>query len=264
MRKVLTVALSVLVSAAVAHEFWLQPNRFFARVGDQLIVQTLVGEHFSGARSIAKTNRIIDYRHHTATGTADLSSLIAGDTYGEVSVPLTTEGTHLISFANTPALLSMKADSFLLYLQEDGLDLVIAARQQRGETDKPSRELYQRCAKTLVQVGTTTDRTFSKHTGMPIEIIPAKNPYDQRFGQMAEFKILFMDKPLEGVLVRYWTRTIANQVIEETQRTNALGDVSFRLRAGHCMISLVHMVPAADLKQADWHSYWGSLTFGCR
>ncbi|GAB3551710.1 DUF4198 domain-containing protein [Spirosoma fluminis] len=264
MRKVLTAALSVLVSAAVAHEFWLQPNRFFARIGDQLSVQILVGEHFTGERSEGKTNRIADYRHHTATGTADLAPMITGDTYGNVSIPLNTEGTHLINFANTPKLLSMKADSFLLYLREDGLDSVIAARQQRGEADKASRELYQRCAKTLVQVGTATDRTYSKNTGMPLEIIPAKNPYDQRFGQRAEFKILFMDKPLEGVLVRYWTRTIANQVIEETQRTNALGDVSFRLRAGRCMISLVHMVPAADLKQADWHSYWGSLTFGCR
>jgi uncharacterized GH25 family protein len=265
MKKVLIVAaLTFGISAAFGHEFWLQPSRFFARVGDQIDLQLLVGEHFLGERSEGKKNRIVDYRHHTATGTTDLTPIVTGDTYGAVSVPLTTEGTHLFNFANTPKFLSMKADSFLLYLQEDGLDQVIAARQERGETDKPSRELYQRCVKALVQVGSSTDRTFSKNTGMPLEIIPAKNPYEQRFGQMAEFKILYMDKPVDGALVRYWNRDIANHLVEEQQRTNALGDVSFRLRAGRGMISVVHMVPAKDPNQADWHSYWGSLTFGCR
>ncbi|MFD2569183.1 DUF4198 domain-containing protein [Spirosoma soli] len=269
MKKVL-IASSLLISlGALGHEFWLQPSRFFVRPGDEISLQVLVGEHFSGERSEGKKNRIISYRHHAATGTADITPTLTGDTYSDVLVSLNTEGTHLFTFMNTPKFLSMKADSFLLYLQEDGLDNIITARQQQGESNKPSRELYQRCAKSLVQVGDTPDRTFSKNTGMTLEIIPAKNPYTQRFGQTAEFKILFMDKPLEGALVRYWNRNATNQTLEEKQRTNALGDVSFRLRPGRNMVSVVHMVPAKDTTQtrygsADWHSYWGSLTFGSR
>ncbi len=258
------VGLCLAVSAAIAHEFWLQPSLFFAKAGDEISLKVMVGENFLGERSEGQKNRIIQYRHHTANGTADLVPTLTGGTYGDLSVALNMPGTHLFSFANTPKFLSMKADSFLLYLREDGLNKVITARQQQGTSGKPSREIYQRCVKSLVQVGDTPDHTFAKNTGMPLEIIPAKNPYEQRFGQSAEFRVYFMDKPLEGALVRYWSRDAANHLTEEKQITNALGDVRFRLRIGQNMVSVVHMVPAQNTSQADWHSYWGSLTFGCR
>ena len=265
MKKLLAaVGLSVSLSVALAHEFWLQPSRFLASAGDPVNVQVLVGERFRGERSEGRKSRIIEYRHHTAMGTADLTPALTGNTYGDVSVPLNSTGTHLFSFSNTPRFISMKADSFLLYLREDGLDNVIAARREQGTTDKPGREMYQRCAKTLVQAGAETDRTYAKNTGLPLEIIPVKNPYDQRFGQMAEFQILFMDKPVLNALVRYWNRGAGGQLHEERQRTNSLGNVEFRLRPGYNMVSVVHMVPAENRSQADWHSYWGSLTFGCR
>ena len=260
---ILTVYLSI--SLVFGHEFWLQPSRFFARTGDKISMQVLVGEGFLGERSEGKKNRIIQYRHHTAVGVTDLAPTLSGDTYGDVSVLLTQPGTHLFSFANTPKFLAMKADSFLLYLAEDGIDNVIEVRRQRGETDKPSRELYQRCVKTLVQVGDLkTDNTFAKNTGMVLEIIPAQNPYGQRPGQMAAFRILFENKPLTGASVRYWNRDAANRLIEEKQRSDEQGLVRFQLRAGNNMVSLVHMIPEKDTTQADWHSYWGSLTFGCR
>lgn len=249
---------------ALAHEFWLQPSRFFASVGDKISVQVLVGENFMGERSEGKKNRIIQYSHHTVTGSTDLAPALTGDTYGDVSVPLTSPGTHLFNFANTPKFLAMKADSFLLYLEEDGLDNVIAARRQRGETDKPSRELYQRCVKTLVQVGNKPDNTFAKNTGMALEIIPVRNPYTQHPGQIAEFQILFKNKPVSGALLRYWNRNTANQLTEEKQRSNAQGHVRFTLKAGRNMVSSVQMVPYEDTTKADWISYWSSLTFGCR
>ena len=268
------IGLSLSAGLVFAHEFWLQPSRFFARVGDKINIQVLVGEYFVGERSEGRKNRIIHYQHHADGRVTDLAPTLTGDTYGAVSVTLATPGTHLFSFANTPKFLAMKADSFLLYLEEDGLDNVIATRKQRGETSKPSRELYQRCVKTLVQVGNKPTSTFAKNTGMPLEIMPVGNPYAQRPGQTANFQILFMNKPLPGALVRYWNRTAADQLAgaipanqpyhEEKQRSDAQGRVRFRLRAGNNMVSVVQMTSAQDTTQADWHSYWGSLTFGCR
>ena len=270
----LLIALSLGLSIAFAHEFWLQPSQFFARVGDKINLQVLVGEGFAGERSEGKKNRIIQYRHHTDGIVTNLAPTLTGDTYGDVSVTLTTPGTHLFSFANTPKFLAMKADSFLLYLEEDGLDNVIATRQQRGETAKPSRELYQRCVKTLVQVGNNPTGTYAKNTGMPLEVMAVENPYAMRPGQTISFQILFMNKPLSGALVRYWNRATADQPAETTpqnrppheekQRSDAQGRVRFQLRAGQNMVSVVRMVAAQDTTQSDWHSYWGSLTFGCR
>ena len=229
----LLIGLSLVVSMVFAHEFWLQPSQFFARAGDIINIQVLVGEGFLGERSKGRKNRIIQYRHHTDNATTDLAPALSGDTYGDVSVTLATPGTHLFSFANTPKFLTMKADSFLLYLEEDGLDNVIATRKQRGETTKPSRELYQRCVKTLVQVGDEPTRIFAKNTAMPLEIMVVENPYAKRPGQIVDFQILFMNKPLSGALVRYWNRAAAHQSAqaatanqpsyEEKQRSDGQG-----------------------------------------
>jgi len=270
MKKFLLVAaFFCLTGLTLAHEFWLQPTRYVARVGDRISVQVMVGEGFEGEKSEGKKNRIVQYRHHTATGSIDLAPALTNGTYGDVTVQLTTPGTHLFTFANTPKFLAMKADSFLLYLEEDGLDAVIAARKQRGETATPSRELYQRCVKTLVQVGDKPDDTFAKPTGMPLEIRVDKNPYAQRVGQPLTYQVLFGQKPVAGALVRYWNRDLKNELSEERQRSDAQGRVQFALKAGRNMVSVVHMVPASDTAQtryqpADWHSYWGSLTFGSR
>lgn len=261
---------------AVAHEFWLQPQRFFAAVNDVVPVEIMVGETFQGEHSEGKKNRIIQYIH-LANGTKeDLAPGITNDHYGVANVTLKTPGTHLIAFANTPKFLSMRADSFLLYLQEDGLDNVIAARKKLSEADgqKRSRELYRRCVKTLIQAGDKPDSTFAINTGMPLEIIPAQNPYALKPGQPVYFQVLFEQKPLPMALVRYWNRDAANKLTEEQQRSDAQGRVRFALRAGSNMVSLVQMVPytgiaqtgmaQADFPQADWISYWGSLTFGCK
>ncbi len=265
MKKIFVVAAFLtLVSSAVAHEFWLQPSRFFARVGESINIQVLVGESFQGERSEGKKNRIVQYKHHTANRTTDLTPALTNDHYGDVSILLETPGTHLFSFANTPKFLTMKADSFLLYLEEDGLDNVIAARKAHNQTNQPSRELYQRCVKTLVQVGPTPNKTFATNTGMPLEIMPVTNPYRQRPGDVAEFRLTFLNQPLTGGLVRYWNRDAQNQLHEEKQRSDTQGRVRFRLRAGQNMVSVVRMVPNDDTTQADWRSYWGSLTFGCR
>ena len=73
----------------------------------------------------------------------------------------------------------MRADSFLLYLREDGLDQMIKSRQERiMQTQTRSREFYRRCVKTLIQAGPVkpTDKTFSLDTGMPLEVIPERIP----------------------------------------------------------------------------------------
>ncbi len=259
---------------AVAHEFWLQPQRFFAAVNDVVPIEIMVGEAFMGNRSEGKKNRIIQYVH-IANGTKEeLAPGIANDHYGVAAVKLTSPGTHLIAFANTPKLLELAPDRFLAYLKEDGLDNVITARKQQGNDQKGSRELYRRCVKTLIQVGDKPDDTFATNTGMSLEIMPSQNPYTLKPGQPADFQVLFEQKPLPMALVRYWNRDAGNKLHEERQRADAQGRVRFKLLAGRNMVSLVQMVPytsaaqtgttQGDFPQADWISYWGSLTFGCK
>ena len=261
---------------AQAHEFWLLPGVFFAEPGQIVPVEVMVGEHFNGERSEGKKNRLLQYVHWIEGAKEDLSPKLTGDHYGVVSLKLTKPGTHLVAFANTNKYLEMAADSFIAYLREDGLDHVIQLRKERREFQTRSREFYRRCVKTLIQAGPVNpaDQRFSMDTGMPLEILPTQNPYSLKPGESAEFQIVFDHKPLANALVRHWTRPVSTVkefpdvkpkgLTQEQLRTDAQGRVRFKLRAGKNMISLVQMVPYTADKQADWQSYWGSLTFGCR
>lgn len=263
--------LLVVTLTSNAHEFWLQPTIYFALPNQVVSLNVLVGEHFQGERSEAKKNRIVQYAHYSKSTKEDLTPQFTGGHYGSTPVKLAVPGTHLIAFTNTNKYIEMRADSFLLYLQEDGLDPVIQYRQAHKQTQKRSREFYRRCVKSLLQVGpfNLQDKTYSLNSGMPLEIIPTQNPYSLKPGKTIRFTVLFENKPLPNALVRYWNRaTIKDSApadfTEQQQRTNANGQVSFQLQAGNNMVSLVQMVPYADTKQADWQSYWASLTFGCR
>ncbi len=256
---------------AKAHEFWLQPATFFAQPGQVVPVEVLVGEHFQGERSEGKKNRIVQYAHWSGATKENLTPQLTQGHYGSTPVKLSAPGTHLIALANTNKYLEMRADSFLLYLQEDGLDPVIKYRKEHNQIQKRSREFYRRCVKSLVLVGRLNpqDKTYNLNAGMPLEIIPVQNPYSLKPGETIRFTVLFENKPLPNALVRYWNRATINHSAPahftgQQQRTDAKGQVSFQLKAGNNMVSVVQMVPYADAKQADWQSYWGSLTFGCR
>ena len=260
-----------LALVAQAHELWPQPSAFFAQSGEVVPIEVVVGEHFQGERSEGKKNRIVHYTHWLGSTKEEITPMLTEGHYGSVPLPLAVSGTHLIALANTAKYLEMRADSFLLYLQEDGLTQVIQWRKQHNQTQKRSREFYRRCVKTLIQVGplTSQDYTYSRNTGMPLEIIPAQNPYSLKPGSPLRFTVLFDNKPLPNALVRYWNRASIQHSApadfsEQQQRSDAKGQVSFQLKSGNNMISLVQMVPYADTKQVDWQSYWGSLTFGCR
>lgn len=253
---------------ATAHEFWLQPTRFFAEPGQTIRVRTLVGEGFAGEPSEGRKNRLILYKQYSAREEVDLSPTITADHYGEVAVTLNQPGTHLLAFANTPKFIRMDPDKFRAYLIEDGLDEVVAARARQGDTAKAGYELYSRCAKTLIQVGDKVDEIMPPATGLLLDIVPTRNPYALRAGQRLHAQIRFNGKPQPGALVRYWVKSNTGAVREEKARSDSRGYVQFRLRSGHNMLSTVRMVPAVARpnvpETADWRSYWGSLTFGCR
>ena len=72
------------VLLAQAHEFWLQPDTFFAQTGQVVNIEVLVGEHFNGERSVGKKNRLIQYAQWVEGTKEDLSPSLTEGHYGLV------------------------------------------------------------------------------------------------------------------------------------------------------------------------------------
>jgi hypothetical protein len=60
---------------------------------------------------------------------------------------------------------------------EDGMTNILSYREKNNIKEKRSREYYQRCAKTLLQVDGKNDDSYKINTCMQLEIIPQNNPY---------------------------------------------------------------------------------------
>jgi len=260
------IVLTCLVLAAItfvqAHEFWMQPDKFVYIPGEKLVVGFKVGENFMGEPWNLKVNRIATLELRQLAKSTSLLSLVSDTTKkGEIVIPLTTGGTHMVLLQSKNAFIELEGEKFNDYLKEDGLDDIYALRQKTNTLNAPSRESYARYSKLLVQVGSHTDETFKWVAGFPIEIIPERNPYDLKRGDPVRFKILFEGKPLFGAKVRVWNR-FDNRTTIQNIYTEKNGMIETRVsNPGRWMVSVVKMVPSKK-EGADWQSYWGSLVFG--
>jgi uncharacterized GH25 family protein len=255
--------LTMIAFIARAHEFWMQPDKFFYKAGELLNLSFKVGENFTGEAVDFKTNRIEKIELHHLQQATDLRGQVKEGEKANLEIPLTQEGTHLVVMESNNAFISLDGEKFNAYLKEDGLDDIYFQREKTKTLGDSSRELYSRHTKLLVQVGTKTDDTYKKVIGLPLEIIPGKNPYALKVGDPIRFKILFNGKPLFGAKVKVWNRygtQVALQNIYSQQDGMIDATIS---HAGTWMVSVVAMVKSKDPK-AEWQSYWGSLVFGIK
>jgi hypothetical protein len=174
-------------------------------------------------------------------------------------VRIAEPGLQVAAFRSNNARLDLPAEKFEEYLREEGLERVSALRARRGESGKPSREHYARCAKALLLAGekiSGQDRLL----GLPLELLAEENPYAVSPGQTISFRLLHQGKPLEGALVVALPRESPAARLDA--RTDAKGRVLFRLpEKGVWMVKAVHLYPAPPGAEVDWESLWASLTF---
>lgn len=247
MRKATTIVLTLFLcaSASWAHEFWLEPKKEQSRVR----VDTRVGEGFDGIlwAGAKDPNKIQKFEHYFAGGHAPVRNFRIEP----------RPGNNLVAFHNVNTYIQIPQQIFQKYLEEDGLDNALDYRAAHGLSEKPGREFYQRCVKTLVRQGPSGDATYAINTGMILELLPQSDPYEAP--HELEFQVLFQQKPYVNGLVQVWHKAQGRLEVQKI-RTDENGKIRFKVwREGEWMVSTVKMVPTKG--KADWQSYWGSYTF---
>ncbi len=245
-----------------SHEFWLAPAKYRLAAGQTGQVDLLVGEDFHGEYWGSRGERTLSLHHHFGKKKKNLTKQAVATDSASINFSTRKAGTHLLAMRSKNSFIELEGPAFNGYLEEDGIENILALRKERGEMDKPAREFYQRCAKALVQVGDETDETYKTNCGMPLEIIPLANPYKLNVGDKLPVQILFEGKPWTDAVVRTWHKMDETKTNKADHRTNGEGIAEIELNAkGYWMISLVRMVENIDKSQADYQSFWGSLTF---
>ena len=246
-------ALALLTGVVSAHEFWLEPQSFQGRE-----VHVRVGENFHGEAWKGSGRRVVEIRDHYAGKVRRLR--LQGTQF---RLPADQPGVHLVTFRNDNSFITLGAEKFNEYLKEDGLENALEWRAAHGQEDKPGREFYRRCVKSLIRVGGSSDGSnYGLDTGLPLELIALTDPYAGKAPAEMRFRVQFKHRLVKNALVQVWHRGDGRSARLQL-RSDAQGEVTFPCwQVGRWMVSSVHMERVPPGQRADWQSYWSSYTFG--
>jgi hypothetical protein len=255
------VAIALSCAPLLAHDMWIVPTTFSPASGEIVGVRLRVGQDLLGdplPRDPALVNQFVV---EDAEGRKPVIGRDGADPAGFLRVAM--PGLLVIGYRSNPSAIELPAETFNQYLKDEGLDTVAALRARRNETGANAHELFSRCAKSLVLSGSPSEAQGDRRLGFPLELVAERNPYAIRAGQDLPVRLTYEDRPLAGALVVAINRQYPSERL--AVRTDKDGRVRFQLRPGGMwLVKAVHMVPAPAGTNAEWASFWASLTFELR
>jgi uncharacterized GH25 family protein len=261
LRLLVLAAIALSRAPLVAHDMWIEPATFSPEPGQIVGVRLRVGQDLLGdplPRQAALVNQFIV---EDAEGRKPVVGRDGADPAGFLRVAL--PGLLVVGYRSNPSAVELAAEKFNQYLKEEGLEAVAALRARRNETGAPARELFARCAKSLVNAGPSGKAQGDRPLGFTLELVAERNPYALRAGEDRPVRLTYENRPLAGALVVAMNRLNPSEKL--TARTASDGRVRFRLRPGGMwLVKAVHMIPAPPGSSAEWASFWASLTFELR
>jgi uncharacterized GH25 family protein len=248
--------------ALQAHDLWIEPSSFRPAPGQRVAVRLRVGQAFRGDPVPRMAERIERFAAvgpgSSPGGEIPLPGVEGTDPAGWASLP--APGTWILVYDSDHSSVELDGPKFEAYLAEEGLEKISRLRAGRGQTAARSREIYSRCAKSLVTAGGGAPPGFDRVLGLPLELVPETSPSALPAGGALPVRLLFRGKPLAGALVVAIPRDAPAARV--SARTGADGRVRLRLdRAGDWLVKAVEMQPAPAGSGADWESFWASLSF---
>ncbi len=253
------VLAAVLFAAPLsAHDFWIEPSSFRPAVGSTVALRLFVGPHFEGEPFPRVPQLVSKFVLVSASGEQPIPGGPGDDPAG--TIRMAEPGLAIVGYRSLNYPVSLDAAKFEAYLKEEGLEKISTLRAKRGETARPGREVFSRCAKAILDVGGTGSTGFDRPLGFTLELVPERNPYALRPSDALPMRLLLDGKPLAGALVH--AQLHGEPAAASSARTGRDGRARLRLsKAGLWMIKAVEMGPAPSGADADWQSLWASLTF---
>lgn len=261
-RTTMRVAAAVLSLAPLpAHDMWIEPTTFLPQPGQIVGVRLRVGQDLLGDPLPRNPELVNQFIVQDAEGRKPVVGRDGSDPAGFLRVAL--PGLLVVGYRSNPSSVELPAEKFNQYLKDEGLDAALALRVRRNQTGAPAHELFSRCAKSLVLSGPPSEALADRRLGFALELVAERNPYLIRAGEDFPVRLTYENRPLAKALVVAMNRL--NPAEKLTARTDRDGRVRFQLRSGGMwMVKAVHMLPAPAGSNADWTSYWASLTFETR
>lgn len=242
-RMILLAGTCILCALALAQEFWCMPQKFYFRVREVAVIRFIGGGLFTGTSLPVRDDTLNGIIAFTPSGKAmDFSQYFAVSKSDSLPLPLPEEGTYTVTFNGT----------------RNVPNAVSANPMHSADT----QELVHHNLKTILQAGGAVSGQCTEPTTLPLDIIPAENPYAVVSGTkeaalLVRFRVWFMGRPLGNALVTTAWSNGAKGFLSDSLRTDKKGWVVFERHQGPFLVSCVHR----EFRSGGWEKYYGSLSF---
>lgn len=255
-------------SSVAAHDFWLQPNEFWPRPQVVTPFTLQVGHGAFRQRSPIPLRRIKRFEAVAPDGTAiDLrSNLNLGGSAEDGRFRFLTPGAYVLVLETDDSAQShLPAIRFNDYLKVEGLTPALEQRERMRRMNKDGSENYGRRAKSIVQVGPPgagSSAQVTRPLGLPLEIVPERNPYAEPRPATLPVVVIYQGRPLAGALVKL-THLEHDASPFEMHLTDHAGRASFTMpKGGTWLLNVIWTRPLPSSRDSDFETIFSSLSFG--
>jgi len=263
-KRFLAIIAITLSSPCLAHDFWVQPDRYQIGPGTLTPLTLQVGHGPYRQRSPIPLRRIERFVAIDANGkTIDLRErLHPGNDSDDGDLKFQVPGTYLVVLTtDNRAQSHLPALRFNDYLKAEGLTPALQTRQRTQRMQADGSECYSRIAKVILQAGAPGNPgIITTPVGLPLEIVPEKSPY----GAAADLpvRVLYLGQPLQGALVKL-TQLEHDAEPFETHVSDTSGRAVFKIpRQGTWLLNVIWTKPLPDGSETDFETIFSSLSFG--
>ena len=195
-----------IISAANAHEFWLEVSDYAPPPDEDIGLQILIGQRFRGLPYPYLENSFFKFESHQS-GSVNRVDGLDGDDNPTTKVSFYNPGLAVIAYhAKDSDLTYDTMDKFEDFLAKEGLERFLTEHRAANKPTKEIEERYYRTAKVLLDIG-GTGKGEDSFTGMPLELVAERNPYSLDPGEAFPVRLLQGGAPVAGVLVKAFPKS---------------------------------------------------------
>lgn len=253
----------LLMLPVLAHDLFLKPDRFFAKVNENILISVMNGT-FQKSEAAVAFARLTDVSVVAPSGARTNpkeTDFTKNETTAFLNFKPAEAGNYVVGLSTAWRENALAAKEFNEYLTLEGIPDVLENRKRDKELEKDARYRYSKYVKTILQIGDKQTDSYKTALGYAVEMIPQQNPYQLKKGATIEILCLKDGKPLIGQTVLTGREFNGKLATEKALRSNTKGIIKIKLDgAGKWYVKFINMVKIDD-PNLNYESKWATLTF---
>jgi len=257
-------AVLFVAGGAHAHDLWIVSGRYWLEPFETTRVFVNSGDVYPESLTLVSERRVGAVAVHGPEGVRSLSDFRIDGKSLSFELTARSPGSRVLALSTAPRRVRLRPAEFGVYLEENGLDSIRELREELEEADAPALERYSKFAKAFVDIGDVEsmdqDAPWSRIVGHPIEIVPQQNPNRLVSGGQLDVQVLYDSEPLAGAPLRAGKAGTGTEEVILTTDESGNATATFT-SDGRWYLRTIHMVRLEDDTEAEWESFWATMTF---